>query len=37
METAQPGQDTLEGRVILITGAAEGVGRAVASACARAR
>ncbi|MBK1645418.1 YciK family oxidoreductase [Thiocapsa imhoffii] len=36
METAQPGQDTLEGRVILITGAAEGVGRAVASACARA-
>ena len=34
-EGYKPGPDLLAGRVILVTGAAEGIGRAVASACAR--
>jgi NAD(P)-dependent dehydrogenase (short-subunit alcohol dehydrogenase family) len=36
MEQAQPEADRLDGRVILVTGAAEGLGRAVALACAAA-
>lgn len=35
MEDYQPRPDLLAGRVVLVTGAAEGIGRAVASACAR--
>jgi NAD(P)-dependent dehydrogenase (short-subunit alcohol dehydrogenase family) len=34
MEQGQPEADRLDGRVILVTGAAEGLGRAVALACA---
>jgi NAD(P)-dependent dehydrogenase (short-subunit alcohol dehydrogenase family) len=36
MEQGQPEADRLDGRVILVTGAAEGLGRAVALACAAA-
>ena len=35
MENYQPNPDLLAGRVVLVTGAAEGIGRAVAVACAR--
>jgi len=35
LENYQPNPDLLAGRVILVTGAAEGIGRAVAAACAR--
>jgi len=35
MENYQPNPDLLAGRVVLVTGAAEGIGRAVAAACAR--
>ncbi len=35
MENYQPAPDLLAGRVILVTGAAEGIGRAVAAVCAR--
>ena len=35
MENYQPTPDLLAGRVILVTGAAEGLGRAVAAACAQ--
>lgn len=35
MEAYQPRPDLLANRVVLVTGAAEGIGRAVAAACAR--